>query len=90
MQLKQVTVYKETKDTLSNFFVKKWNKVRVCWGNGFYAEEKQAIPLTKEELLKIIGEAFDAGVNREYANHFGTVPNVYPDKHTFINSLQIL
>ncbi len=41
---------------------------------------------TKEEMERIIGEAFDAGERHEYEKHFGAVPATEPDKQQYIQS----
>lgn len=52
--------------------------MRTAWSNGFYAEEIQSIPLTKEELVKLAGEIWVAAlvrfapiVDRNLSNRFG-------------------
>jgi hypothetical protein len=59
--------------------------------DGGMSQELEIIPnsivLTREELVKIIGDAYHAGSSREYADHFGAVPNPLPDKQQYINSI---
>lgn len=45
------------------------------------------IILTREDIVKMIGDAFDAGGENEYRKHFGSVPNQAPDKQQYINQL---
>ena len=43
----------------------------------------------QERDRRIAGEAFEAGVSRNHADEFGGVPNRYPNKTDYINSITV-
>lgn len=46
-----------------------------------------SILITREDIVKMLGDAFDAGGEHEYRKHLGSGANQAPDKQQYINQL---
>jgi len=45
-------------------------------------------PEEREEMVRIAGEAFDAGMEHEYEKHFGAVPPLSPNKEQYLSQIK--
>lgn len=50
-------------------------------------KKSDMVVMAKDDFIKIVGDAFDAGQVHEYEKHFGAVPPLTENKTEYINQL---